>query len=77
MTLKQIEKALRTGKAVYWVNTGYQVKMPNNGNIQEAYIEYLPTGWACGLTNNKTLKLIDNPKDFFISKDYWIEYLAK
>lgn len=77
MTLKQIEKALRTGRAVYWSNTGYQVKMPKNGTIQEAFIEYLPTGWTCGLTNNKTKKLIDNPKDFFISNDYWIDYLSK
>ena len=77
MTLKQIEKALLTGKAVYWVNTGYRVKMTNNKNIQEAFIEYLPTGWICGLTNNKTGKLIDNPKDFFIAPDFDLEYLAQ
>ena len=65
MTLKQIETALHNGKAVYWSNTGYQVKIPKNGTIQDAYIEFLPTGWICGLTNNKTKKLVDNPKDFF------------
>lgn len=77
MNLKQIERALRDGRSVYWSNTGYQVKMPVNGKITDAYIEYLPTGWACGLTNNKTGQLIDNEGDFFISVDPWLEYLAK
>ena len=77
MTLKQIEKALLTGKAVYWENTGYRVKMTKTKNIQEAFIEYLPTGWVCGLTHNVTGKLIDKQNEFFIGVDYDLEYLAK
>jgi len=51
--------------------------MTKTKKIQEAFIEYLPTGWACGLTHNVTGKLIDKQKEFFIGVDYDLEYLAK